>query len=128
MALTLTLHLDPTVTLVPGPRRIDQTTLVRQDIPVDELLAIAARHRPDLRAVRALLRAAEADTGQTVWGGLGPGLQAGYSVGGIKTYVPGKDYRPLRPAAGKCRRQRRPGLVHLRPGEDRRGQRATGRR
>lgn len=92
VALTLTLHLDATITLVPGPRQIDQTTLVRQDIPIDELLTIAARHRPDLEAVRALLRATEADTGQSVWGGLGPALQAGFTEGGIQTYLPGKDY------------------------------------
>ena len=92
ITLTLTLHLDPTVTLVPKPRQINQTTLVRDDLPVEDLLATAARYRPDLQAARTLLAAAEADTGATVWGGIGPQVQAAYTVNGLKTYYPHKDY------------------------------------
>jgi outer membrane protein TolC len=88
VALTLTLHLDPAVTLIPAPRQVDQVTLVRDDLPIDELLALAAQYRPDLEAVRSLLFAAQADTGATVWGGLGPQLNAGYGAGAIKTYLP----------------------------------------
>src|SRR5258706_13787977 len=77
VALTLTLHLDPLVTLVPRADSVAQTTLVRDDIPVEELLAMAAQYRPDLEAIRTLLRSAEADTGTTIWAGLGPQLQAG---------------------------------------------------
>jgi outer membrane protein TolC len=92
VALTLTLHLDPLVTLVPSAGSITQTTLVRDDIPVEELLAMAARYRPDLEAVRTLLRSAEADTGTTIWGGLGPQLQAGYTFGGLQTSTSTKNY------------------------------------
>ncbi|MFI5377719.1 MAG: TolC family protein [Tepidisphaerales bacterium] len=85
VALTLTLHLDPVVTLVPEAGQITQTTLVREDMPVEDLLATALRCRPDLEAVRTLVRAARADTSSTAWGGLGPQLQAGYSYGGLAT-------------------------------------------
>src|SRR5205823_3947750 len=37
VALTVTLDLDPTVTLVPGPKDIAQTALVRDDLPVEQL-------------------------------------------------------------------------------------------
>ncbi|MDB5321283.1 MAG: hypothetical protein JWN40_2914 [Phycisphaerales bacterium] len=92
VALTLTLHLDPLVTLVPSIESVKQTTLVRDDIPIEELLAMAAQYRPDLEAVRTLLRSAEADTGTTIWGGLGPQLQAGYTFGGLQTDSSVKNY------------------------------------
>ena len=92
IALTLTLHLDPAVTLVPQPQQVRQITLVKEDIPIDELLTIASEYRPDLRAVRSLLRAARADTGATSWGALGPQLQAGYTFGELQTRIPGKTY------------------------------------
>ena len=41
VALTLTLDLDPTITLVPAPRAVAQTTLVREDLDVDRLLGLA---------------------------------------------------------------------------------------
>ena len=90
VALTLTLHLDPTVTLVPSVGPIRQTTLVREDLPVDRLLAIAGTYRPDLAAVRSLLGAFQADTGDALWGGLGPQVQAGYTYGGIQADAPGQ--------------------------------------
>ena len=40
------------------------------------MLVTAVRYRPDLEAVRTLLAAAEADKGATIWGGLGPQVQA----------------------------------------------------
>ena len=92
VALTLTLHLDAAVTLVPSVREVRQITLVRDDISIDQLLETAAQYRPDLEAVRSLLLASQADTGATAWGGFGPQLQAGYTVNGIKTYWPGKNY------------------------------------
>src|SRR4051812_8621396 len=46
VALTLTLHLDPMVTLVPSADAVAQTTLVRNDIPIEELLAMAGQYRP----------------------------------------------------------------------------------
>jgi outer membrane protein TolC len=76
VALTVTLHLDPTVMLVPQAGTMRQATLVRQDLPIDDMLVTAVRYRPDLEAVRALLAAAEADKGATIWGGLGPQAQA----------------------------------------------------
>src|SRR5207302_4765471 len=48
VALTLTLHLDPVVTLVPQPREITQTMLVRDDLSIDQMLATAMEYRPDL--------------------------------------------------------------------------------
>lgn len=92
LALTDTLQLDPTVTLVPGPSQIAQVALVRDDLPVEELLATALRHRPDLQSARTLLAAAEADKGGVVWGALGPQLQAAYTFGGISTDAQGHVY------------------------------------
>ena len=85
LALTLTLHLDPVVTLVPSPTQIQQTMLVRDDLKIEEMLAIAVQHRPDLEAARTLLAAAKADKSAVVWGALGPQLQAAYTFGGIGT-------------------------------------------
>ena len=85
VALTLTLHLDPVVTLVPEAGHITQTTLVREEMPVEELLATALLCRPDLEAARTLVLAAHADKSSTAWGGLGPQVQAGYSYGGLAT-------------------------------------------
>jgi len=76
LALTVTLRLDPLVTLVPSAAQIAQVTLVRDELPVDELLAMAIVYRPDLQAARTLLAAAQADKGAVVWGALGPQLQA----------------------------------------------------
>jgi outer membrane protein TolC len=92
VALTLTLHLDPVVTLVPKDESIIQTSLVRDDMPIEELLAMAAQYRPDLQAVRTLLKSTEADTGTVMWGNLGPQLQAGYTYGGLQTSTSSKDY------------------------------------
>jgi outer membrane protein TolC len=86
LKLTVTLHLDPVVTLVPSGESIARaTTLVRDDLPVEEMLALAVENRPDLAAARTLLAAAKADKGAAVWGALGPQLQAAYSYGGIGT-------------------------------------------
>ena len=54
VALTVTLHLDPTVMLVPRAGTMTQTTLVREDLPIDDMLVTAVRYRPDLEAVRTL--------------------------------------------------------------------------
>ena len=86
--LTLTLHLDPVVTLVPGPREINQATLVREDLPIEQLLETAVQYRPEMESARKLLAAAQADRGATVWGGIGPQLQARFGVNGIKTVTP----------------------------------------
>jgi outer membrane protein TolC len=72
VTLTVTLHLDASVMLVPRPGTMTQTTLVREDLPIDDMLVTAVRYRPDLEAVRTLWAAAQADEGAAVWGGLGP--------------------------------------------------------
>jgi outer membrane protein TolC len=76
VALTVTLHLDSTVMLVPRAGTMTQTTLVREDLTIDNMLVTAVRYRTDLQAVRTLWAAAEADKGAAVWGGLGPQIQA----------------------------------------------------
>ena len=76
VTLTVTLHLDSTVMLVPRAGTMTQTTLVREDLPIDDMLVTAVRYRPDLEAVRTLWAAAQADKGAAVWGGLGPQIQA----------------------------------------------------
>jgi len=58
VALTVMLRLDPTVILVPKSI-IKVTTLVREDLSIDNMLVTAARWRPDLEAVRTLVAAAE---------------------------------------------------------------------
>ncbi len=81
VALTVTLNLDPTVMLVPIKGSIRETTLVRESLPIDALLVTAVHYRPDLEAVRLLLTASEADTGATIWGGLGPQVLASRTFG-----------------------------------------------
>lgn len=76
VALTLTLHLDPSVMLVPSQGAMRQATLVREDMSIDAMLVTSIRCRPDLEAVRTLLTAAQADERATAWGGLGPQVQA----------------------------------------------------
>jgi outer membrane protein TolC len=87
LALSLTLHMDAAVTLVPSAAQVNQTMLVRDDLPIDNLLAMAVEYRPDLLEARQLLQAAEADKNAVVWGALGPNLQAAYTFGGLKTKV-----------------------------------------
>ncbi len=76
VALTGTLYLDPTVMLVPRAGSVRQKALVREDLSIDQMLFTATYYRPDLEAVRALAAAADADTGATTWGGLGPQVLA----------------------------------------------------
>ena len=76
VALTVTLQLDPTVMLAPKAGAMQQTALVSEDLSIDEMLVTAVQYRPDLEAVRKLAEAAEADKGSTIWGGLGPQIQA----------------------------------------------------
>ena len=83
IALALTLHLDSSVTLVPKTEELPPTSLVRDDLTIEELLEIAVTFRPDLQQVRTLVEAVMADKGSTWWGGLGPQFSAGYRYGGI---------------------------------------------
>ncbi len=81
--LTLTLHLDATVTLVPKIETLPRETLVRNDLEIDELLAIAVTFRPDLQSVRELMEAASSDRKRAWWSGFGPDFSVGYEYGGL---------------------------------------------
>jgi outer membrane protein TolC len=89
VSLTVTLHLDPSVTLVPQPEKIDQVMLVDDRLAIDVLMGMAVIHRPDLQAARTLLAAARSDKGTVAWGALGPQLQAAYTYGGLETKLAG---------------------------------------
>jgi outer membrane protein len=89
--LAVTLHLAATIMLVPQTGAMKQTGLVRDDLSITEMLATAARYRPDLGAVRKLLQAAQADKGATIWGELGPQFQASYSFAGLAAHTTGQD-------------------------------------
>jgi cobalt-zinc-cadmium efflux system outer membrane protein len=81
--LATTLHLEPSVTLVPRARQLAPARLVREDLPIDELLSIAVTWRPDLRAVRTLAVAAGADADSAAWGTLFPQVSAAYQFSGV---------------------------------------------
>ncbi|MBE7461889.1 MAG: TolC family protein [Planctomycetes bacterium] len=83
VALSVTLNLDSTVTLIPSVDRIPKITLVRDDVEINELLALAVEHRDDLKSVRTLIEAVAADKKSTFWGSAGPQFQIGYQGGGI---------------------------------------------
>lgn len=94
IALTLTMHLDPTVMLVPQAPTLSQTRLVRDDMSIDQLLATAVRYRPELQAVRQRLEASKADRSASLWSALGPQFQAAYSSGSLAAHVTGQDDEP----------------------------------
>jgi outer membrane protein TolC len=58
-------------------------------LSIDRLLVLAVQYRPDLQAVRSLFASAEADTGSTIWGGLGP------QVAATRTFAPKPPARTL---------------------------------
>lgn len=92
--LTVTLHLDASVTLVPKIETLPREMLVRDDFEIDELMAIAVTFRPDLQSVRELMEAARADRKGTWWSGFGPDFTLGYEYGGLTGHannvVPGE--------------------------------------
>jgi outer membrane protein TolC len=98
VALAVTLRLDASVTLVPQADKLSAVTLVRPDLPLDDLLALAVAYRPDLDRVRVLVEAAAALSGATWWGDFGPQFQVGYEYGGITGHSshtdPGKGISP----------------------------------
>lgn len=83
VALSLTLQLDASITLVPVVSELPPTTLVRSDIEIEELLGYAVVFRPDLESVRQIAQAAEAARESTWWTGFGPDVALGYRYGGI---------------------------------------------
>ena len=85
VALAVTLHIDPTVTLAPKPDQIVVAALVRDDLKIDDMLAVAVARRPDLQSVRSFAAATGSDANSVLWGGIGPQLQGKYQVGGIES-------------------------------------------
>ncbi len=83
VALSVTLHLDSAITLLPDVNELPPMTLVRSDLPIDELLGFAVVFRPDLESVRQIAEAVEAESASTWWSGFGPELALGYQYGGI---------------------------------------------
>jgi outer membrane protein TolC len=92
IALAVTLHMDAAVTLVPLPRQVEQVTLVDPSSEIEKLLSLAVTWRDDLRGVRTLMGAAEADLGGRTWGALGPQLQVGYQIGGVSSDTPKENF------------------------------------
>jgi outer membrane protein TolC len=81
VALGTTLNIDPTVTLVPKARELARRDLVRGDLGIDQMLALAVQWRPDLQSVNLLLAATGDDTNAIIWGVGTPNLQATYQAG-----------------------------------------------
>jgi outer membrane protein TolC len=102
--LSVTLHLDSSVTLVPDVEELPPICLVRDDLAIDDLLDIAVAFRPDLASVRKLVEAAAAERGATWWGAFGPQFETSYQYGGIIG-----DAKGVRPNEGL------PGLVIVNP-------------
>jgi outer membrane protein TolC len=92
IALSVTLRLDPTVTLVPRADRLPQLVLVDERLDIERLLSVAVSWREDLRGVRTMIAAFKADRSGIGWGGFGPQLQAGYQYGGISSDTPDENF------------------------------------
>jgi outer membrane protein TolC len=74
--LAQVLDLDPAVMLVPAKDALQAQNLLPPDSTLDALLARAFLQRPDLAALRKRLGAADAARASTLFGGLGPQIQA----------------------------------------------------
>ncbi|NOX57922.1 MAG: TolC family protein [Planctomycetes bacterium] len=83
VALSQTLHLDASITLVPDASELPPIRLVREDMTIDELIECAVAFRPDLGQVRTLVEAATADRGGAWWQGFGPTVNLSYTYGAI---------------------------------------------
>lgn len=81
--LAVTLHLDPAVTLLPAEESLAPRPLVRPDLGIAVLLDLALANRDDLRAVLALVGAADADGKSAWWAAFGPTTSAGALYGGL---------------------------------------------
>jgi outer membrane protein len=92
VALGSTLDLDPTVTLVPRARELARRDLVRGDLGIDQMLALAVQWRPDLQSVNTLLGAADEDTKAIIWGAGTPNLQATYQAGKFGSRTATQDF------------------------------------
>jgi len=94
IGLADTLHLDPGVTLVPSVDELPLRPLVRNDLPVEDLLGIALAHRPDLQGVREQLQAVVAERKRTWWSGFGPQFSVGIEYGGVTGHANNVKQRP----------------------------------
>jgi outer membrane protein TolC len=94
VTLASTLYLDPSVTLVPKARALVARSLVRDDLGIDRLMALAVAWHPDLQSVRDLAAAAGADTNAVIWGAGMPNLQADYQAGRFGSSVSGQNFPP----------------------------------
>jgi outer membrane protein TolC len=92
ITLASTLYLEPTVTLVPKPGHMALVRLVREDLGILDMLAIATQRRPDLQGIKYSAAAAAADSKSTLWGGVSPQLQGGYQVGRLSSETPGQSF------------------------------------
>jgi outer membrane protein TolC len=92
ITLASTLYLEPTVTLVPKPDHMTPVRLVREDLGIVDMLAIATQRRPDLQGIKYSAAAAAADSKSTLWGGVSPQLQGGYQVGRLSSETPGQSF------------------------------------
>lgn len=90
--LALTLRMDPSVTLVPLPDQLRAVALVRDDVPVETLLATAVGARPDLKALRDLVEASNADRKALAWSALAPQVQLGAAENGLRTHAAGETF------------------------------------
>lgn len=81
--LAVALRLDSTVTLAPSMSQLPPTTLVSDDLDIEQLLALAVQFRPDLQAIRSIVEAVKAEEDSAWWGGFGPQFRTAYAVGGI---------------------------------------------
>jgi outer membrane protein TolC len=79
--LTRLLLLDPAVELAPAEPTVVPVTLVSPDAPLNDLIAVAVRRRPELAANRAAVGAAEAGTAQAAAQPLLPRFQVDYTAG-----------------------------------------------
>ena len=102
--LSLTLRLEPTITLVPAANQLEQTLLVRPDLSIEDLLALALEHRDDLASVRTLIAAAAADRKSTAWGALGPRFEVDAQAGGISGHA--QNINGSNPSFGLQRQER----------------------
>lgn len=87
VSLAVTLQLDPKTTLAPKDGDVPMKVLVRDDLGIDEMMALAKTWRPDLKRAESLANAAGADTKSIIWSGVGPQVQAGYQVGGLESHT-----------------------------------------
>ncbi len=92
ITLASTLYLEPTVTLVPKPDHMAPVHLVREDLKITEMLAIATQRRPDLQGMKYSAAAAAAESKSTLWGGVSPQLQGGYQVGRLSSETPAQSF------------------------------------